>query len=418
MDNCNQALRINFLQEQLLRMKDGTAFGSDELKTELVQLRLVLKTRDQDLRQQNVNRIRATEALNLLQTKVSAARSKADRTIQAVQRQVQVSERARQELMATIQQRDDELHQQQQCVTKLTRELQKLKDEKARDDEMRRNVDKAHDRMTKTLESQMKHAEDTEKSRRARMNESFRQERARLQAQMERMEKERQQLAGETERLRMENVKLTTACEDLTKSSDGLKTDRKAAVRTIDALESELHQRHKLENEHELAIKTLQIQLDHAQAKACKMEEQAAEGLVRKTAARQLTLQDDAEKRKLTRQLGVERRRANEMERAAAALKNENKSLLKAIPMYEGAIASRDKDIDEYKAAVMKHKKQQEHTQHMIKKLYQWLGDSPTVRGPLASTSGKERFKAASLKLDEYIIRMRKCRSKAWFIFH
>ena len=92
------------------------------------------------------------------------------------------------------------------------------------------------------------------------------------------------------------------------------------------------------------------------------MEEQAEQVSALSTVARKLTMQYDAEKSKLTRQLGFERQRANEMKRAAAALKNKNKLLLKAIPMYKGAIASRDEDIDKYKAAVLKHKKQLKQT--------------------------------------------------------
>lgn len=46
------------------------------------------------------------------------------------------------------------------------------------------------------------------------------------------------------------------------------------------------------------------------------------------------------------------------MERAAAALKNDNKSLFKAFSIYKAAIARRDKDIEKFRAAVMEYKKQ------------------------------------------------------------
>ncbi|KAI9909621.1 hypothetical protein PsorP6_015005 [Peronosclerospora sorghi] len=46
MDNFNQALRINFLEERLLRMKQGTDFASEDLESELAQLRLTLEERD------------------------------------------------------------------------------------------------------------------------------------------------------------------------------------------------------------------------------------------------------------------------------------------------------------------------------------------------------------------------------------
>ncbi|KAJ8524875.1 hypothetical protein ON010_g16241 [Phytophthora cinnamomi] len=113
-----------------------------------------------------------------------------------------------------------------------------------------------------------------DKERLAMENESIKQERARLQAEIERMTKERQQFAAETERLRLQNVKLTAACEEQTKSLDSYKADREAAMDTIHQLESELHQRRKLEHEHELTLKTVESRLEHAETEARRMKEQ------------------------------------------------------------------------------------------------------------------------------------------------
>lgn len=446
MDNFNRALRINYLEEQLLRMQNGMDFATDELEAELVQLRLAVKERNHELRQRDVTITRDT---------------------------------------ATIKRRDEELHQQKEYVTTLTRQLKELKDKREQDEEIRlektheqiekmaalsaetaqlKQVIKERDEQVTKLQLQMETMQQdrdaletryqlemkTVEERVQREGDHFRtelvklviereraymdkdrimeemksmtRERARVQDEMEQMTKERLQLADETEWLRVDNVKLTTAWEELKKSFDGMKTDREAVVRTIDELKSELDQKRKLEMEHAMAMTTLQSQLEDAQVKACKMEEQAAQVSVMNTAARQLKVQYDVEKSKQTRQLVTERRRANEMERAAAAVKNENKSLLKAISIYKDAIASRDEDIEKLKSAVMKYKNQLqqrvefgdvkqtlldqlEQTQRMITKTSKRWEDSLIVRG--SSTSGKvERCKAASLKLDEFINRM------------
>jgi hypothetical protein len=102
----------------------------------------------------------------------------------------------------------------------------------------------------------------------------------------------------------------------------------------------------------------------------------------------------------------------------------ENKELLKAIDMYKDAIAGRDKDIDKYKAAVVKYAQQLkrrvefgevkqtlleqlEQTQYMISETYKRWEDSPIVRGPIVPASGRqESYEAAVVQLDEYIGRM------------
>ncbi|KAF1782457.1 hypothetical protein GQ600_4130 [Phytophthora cactorum] len=103
----------------------------------------------------------------------------------------------------------------------------------------------------------------------------------------------------------------------------------------------------------------------------------------------------------------------------------ENKELLKAIEMYKDAIAGRDKDIEKYKSAVMKHAQQLkrrvelgevkqtlleqlEQTQYMISETYKRWEDSPIVRGPVDAS-----YEAAILQLDEYIGRMHLV-SKRW----
>ncbi|CAI5738647.1 unnamed protein product [Peronospora farinosa] len=483
MDNFNQALRINFLEERLLRMKQGTDFASEDLETELAQLRITLEERDYELRQRNFSMIRATEALDMLHGKLQEAQETAARARKDAQKEAQaqlqqhleergsvdaeMAEKWRLEVETTrkreqvnlekIQQLEQEVERQRKDMRTLMTQMQELKEvrmqeqrqveltsqreqqklqqmemdhikisaeaehykiiSKQRDEQVtvlqlqietmrqenqtlddqyqvklkrmeeqvqqqmqqlhresenyrtehtrlltdrekahfdkerlamenesiqqervrlqaeierivkerqqlvgeterlrlqnvkltaaseeqiksidsmkadqdaalntiqqlesqlhqRRKVENEHELTIKTLESRLKHAEVTEKSRLAMVNGSMKQECARLQAETERMTKKRQQLSDETERLRLENVKLTTTCEELTKSLDGFKTDREATIRTINQLESELHQRRILENEHEVTVKRLENQLEIAEAEACKMKEQ------------------------------------------------------------------------------------------------------------------------------------------------
>ncbi|KAL3665842.1 hypothetical protein V7S43_009266 [Phytophthora oleae] len=377
MDNFNQALRINFLEERLLRMKQGTDFASEDLESELVQLRITLEERDHELRQRNFSMIRATEAIDMLNAQLHEAQAAAARAREEAQRDAEAqlqhhleerggvdaetAERWREELdtalhneqqsQLNVQQLEQELQRQREAVDTLTSQLQELQDARARDQRdmelrsqreqqnlqqlemtnvkvsaeadhwkavsMQREEQITALQMQLEVTGQEKQAQDTryqaklkrmeeqvqhqmeqlqresenyrtehtrlltdrekthfEKERLAMENESIKQERARLQAEIEMMTKERQQLAGESERLRLQNVTLTAASEELTKSLDSFKADREISMDTIHQLESELHQRRKMENEHELTVRTLESRLEHAEAEARRMKDQ------------------------------------------------------------------------------------------------------------------------------------------------
>ncbi|KAK1946501.1 hypothetical protein P3T76_002054 [Phytophthora citrophthora] len=377
MDNFNQALRINFLEERLLRMKQGTDFASEDLESELAQLRITLEERDHELRQRNFSMIRATEAIDMLNAQLHEAQAAAARAREEAQREAEdqlqhhleerggvdaeTAEKWREELDSALhseqqsqlkaQQLEQDLQRQKEAVDALTTQLQELQDARTRDQremELRsqreqqtmqqvemNNVkmsaeadhwkaaskqreeqitalqmqleatgqekqaqDVRYQAKLKRMEEQVQHqmeqlqresenyrTEHTrlltdrekthfEKERLSMENESIKQERARLQAEIERMTKERQQLAGESERLRLQNVTLTAANEEMTKSLDSFKAEREVSLGTIHQLESELHQRRKMENEHELTIRTLESRLEHAEAEARRMKDQ------------------------------------------------------------------------------------------------------------------------------------------------
>ncbi|KAE9012181.1 hypothetical protein PR003_g16900 [Phytophthora rubi] len=399
MDNFNQALRINFLEERLLRMKQGTDFCSEDLESELAQLRLTLEEREHELRQRNFSMIRATEAIDMLNAQLHEAQAAAARARDEAQREAEAqlhqlleerggvdaetAERWRLELEAALsseqlsqrklQELEQELIKQREDVATFTTQLQDAQDARARDQrdaelrsqreqqnmqqvemanvkalaeaehwkalskqreeqltalqlqaeamrQEKQTQDARYQAKLKRMEEQVQHqmeqlqresenyrAEHTrlltdrekthfDKERLAMENESVKQERARLQAEMERMAKERQQLAGEMERVRLQNAKLTAACEEQAKSLESYRADREATMDTIHQLESELHQRRKLENEHELTLKTLESRLEHAEAEARRMKEQCdlAESRCQQTAnERLLVLEKD-----------------------------------------------------------------------------------------------------------------------------
>ncbi|CAI5724446.1 unnamed protein product [Peronospora destructor] len=218
--------------------KERLAMENESIQQERVRLQAEIERMAKE-RQQLVGE---TERLRLQNVKLMAVSEEQTKSIDSFKADREVA-------LNTIEQLESQLHQ-------------------------RRKVENKHELTIKTLESRLKHAEVAEKSRLAMVNGSMKQERARLQAETERMINKKQQLSGETEQLRLENVKLITTCEELTKSLDGFKTDREATIGTINQLESELHQRRMLENEHEVAVKRLESQLEHAEAEACRMKEQ------------------------------------------------------------------------------------------------------------------------------------------------
>ncbi|KAL4094722.1 hypothetical protein PRIC1_010380 [Phytophthora ramorum] len=374
MDNFNQALRINFLEERLLRVKQGTDFTSEDLENELAQLRIALEEREHELQQRNFSMIRATEAIDMLnaqlhEARVAAANAREDAQRDAeaqLQQMIQArgdvdAERWRHELemaenrerqsLLKAQELEQQLQRQGDAVATLSNQVQELQDARTRDQretelrtqreqqnmqqvemanvklsaeaehwkvlakqreeqlatlqvqveamrQEKQTQDARYQAKLKRMEEQVQHqmkqlqresdnyrTEHTrlltdrekthfDKERLAMENESIKQERVRLQAEIERMTNERQQLAGETERLRLQNAKLTAACEEQNKSLESFKAEREATMDTIHQLESELHQRRKLEHEQELKLKTLESRLEHAEAETHRMKEQ------------------------------------------------------------------------------------------------------------------------------------------------
>ncbi|RLN67640.1 hypothetical protein BBP00_00001513 [Phytophthora kernoviae] len=377
MDNFNQALRINFLEERLLRVKQGTDFSGEDLESELVQLRISLEERDHELRQRNFSMIRATEAIDLLTAQLHEAQAAAARARDEAQREAEAqvqqhlqhrggvdaetAERWRLELETAaqkeqqsgkkIQELEEEIKRQREAAEALNlqmKEMQELRTREQTEMELRlqrdqqslqqlemnnvkllteaehwkvvakqreeqltalqlqveamrqekQKLDARSQAKLKSMEEQVKHqmeqlqresenyrTEHTrlltdcekarfEKERVAMENESIKQERARLQAEMERMAKEMQQIAGDAKRAQLQNAKFSATCEEQNKSLDTFKSERESAMDTIHQLESEVHQSRKQVAEYDISIKTLESQLQYAEAEAKRMKEQ------------------------------------------------------------------------------------------------------------------------------------------------
>ncbi|KAG1710283.1 hypothetical protein DVH05_017287 [Phytophthora capsici] len=63
-ENFNHKMRIDFLEEQLIRLNNGEkVFGSADLQTEVIQLRLQLEERDQQLAERDISMIQAAQTI-------------------------------------------------------------------------------------------------------------------------------------------------------------------------------------------------------------------------------------------------------------------------------------------------------------------------------------------------------------------
>lgn len=119
-----------------------------------------------------------------------------------------------------------------------------------------------------------------------------------------------------------------------------------------------------------------------------------------------------------------ERRRAAEHARKQymSAVK-ENKDLLAAVDVYKNAVAEREKDIEYYKATLMKNTQQLqrrvsmgevkqtlleqlEHTQYMINETYKRWSESELGGAVLPNISNNDEDAAVVVHLDEYIGRL------------
>lgn len=135
MENFNQALRINFLEERLLRYKKGTAFEAEDLENEVFQLRMTIEEKNQELQQKGLTIVRATAMIDGINRDLSAAREEIARLrnsapdTEAVMQLRQELERAHAREHASAQRQQDlerEVAKHQDALANLTTTHQEL----------------------------------------------------------------------------------------------------------------------------------------------------------------------------------------------------------------------------------------------------------------------------------------------------
>lgn len=135
MENFNQALRINFLEERLLRYKKGTAFEGEDLENEVFQLRMTIEEKNQELQQKGLTIVRATAMIDGINRDLSAAREEIARLrnsvpdTEAVMQLRQELELAHAREHASAQRQQDlerEIGKQQDTLANLTTTHQEL----------------------------------------------------------------------------------------------------------------------------------------------------------------------------------------------------------------------------------------------------------------------------------------------------
>ncbi|KDO20713.1 hypothetical protein SPRG_13924 [Saprolegnia parasitica CBS 223.65] len=70
----NMKLRINFLEEQLLKYKEGTAFEDEDFESENMHLRTVIEEKVQELERRNFLLVRARDAIEVLRVDLETAK--------------------------------------------------------------------------------------------------------------------------------------------------------------------------------------------------------------------------------------------------------------------------------------------------------------------------------------------------------
>uniref|UniRef100_M4B5R4 Centrosomin N-terminal motif 1 domain-containing protein n=1 Tax=Hyaloperonospora arabidopsidis (strain Emoy2) TaxID=559515 RepID=M4B5R4_HYAAE len=315
MDNFNQALRINFLEERLLRMKQGTDFASEDLESELAQLRMALEEREHELRQRNISMIRATEAIDLLNAQLQDAVDAANRAREEAQGEAEAElqsyleerggidaetaekwreemERRDQQNQEKIQELEHELQLQMEAVQTLTDQVQELEQVRRREqqeDELRRHREQQNWQQRELAGvkavAEAEHWKSVSQQQREQVTalqlqvETVRQENqtldARYQENLHRMEEQvqhqMQQLQCESENYRAEHTRLLTDCEKTHFDKERLAMENKSIEQERLRLQAQVERMAR--ERQQLAGETERLRLQHVRLTAA-LEEQ------------------------------------------------------------------------------------------------------------------------------------------------
>lgn len=293
MDNFNQALRINYLEERLLRVKQGTDFAGEDLESEVAQLRIALEEREHDIKQRNFAMIRATEAIDVLTGQLGAAKdenarlaaeleqaingasSRKDRVdpdlIDKWRRELERAAEQEHAAAARARQLETELSQHQDTIASMTARMHEMDEARARAQmDMEAALQLERQKAAQQLEiaqvkasAELEHVREVARQREEQLAaskervESLMKEKeamdARYQSKMKRMEEEvqqqMQQLRQESDKYRAEHTRLLTDREKthfdrerLAMETESVKQERARLQTEIERLSKELQQ--------------------------------------------------------------------------------------------------------------------------------------------------------------------------------
>lgn len=274
MDNFNQALRINFLEERLLRHMNGTAFEGEELESEVFQLRITLQERDNELKQKSFSMMRATELLQALQNQLADAKAEIARMrtqtgsgelVEQLRVELQHAHEREQMQNERLRELEEEVGNHQDTVATMTAKhhelLQAHADQKRDVERQRQALQKAemvHSNAGMEVDqwrAQVKQRDDEIARLHEQVDKMMREKEhveARYQSKLRRMEEQVQsqmeQLKRESENYRVEHTRIVTERE---KSH----FERERMVMEVDVIKKE---KMRLQNEMERLAKELE----------------------------------------------------------------------------------------------------------------------------------------------------------------
>ncbi|TMW67764.1 hypothetical protein Poli38472_007436 [Pythium oligandrum] len=258
MENFNLKMRINYLEERLLRYQNGLSVDQDDLENDLLQVRLALAEKEQELRERNHSMLRASEAINMLQQQLIDAHAEVERT-KTEPKQLEELETLRHELGRT----QEELRCQVERVRGLEGEVGSRQEEngalraKYEDaDEMRRRMERelaqCRDKLKQMEQQQSKGVMEVDHLR--TYGKQRDEQLTSLKEQVEKVSREKQQLEvkfqGQAKRMeeamKAELQKLQQECEKyrneqmrVTSERDKLHFERERVMMEVDGVKQE-----------------------------------------------------------------------------------------------------------------------------------------------------------------------------------
>uniref|UniRef100_K3W552 Centrosomin N-terminal motif 1 domain-containing protein n=1 Tax=Globisporangium ultimum (strain ATCC 200006 / CBS 805.95 / DAOM BR144) TaxID=431595 RepID=K3W552_GLOUD len=408
MDNFNQALRINFLEERLLPTAKEYQTRYLHCEQELQQRAAQLEDAEQRLADVTVATSSSETAIMKQQTECANQFAAEKRELLQALHEEQQHADALERTMTELETTNANL---MQLLDGIEREFSGVTGQQSRST----NPDRFHSLLPQ-VQGAIKSIQREFNTEAAKLQSQWQQQAETMTSQLDELSKQLHTSQGKLEVLQRTTVHV--------------KDDKQATERTW------MMKYEQLRVEKESERRTLERELRDTQSKVASAEAAAAQVktelgvLTRRRDGTRAELERDyhdlKESNRLLYEEVQERRRAAEHARKQylAAVK-ENKDLLAAVDVYKSAISEREKDIEYYKATLMKNTQQLqrrvsmgevkqtlleqlEQTQYMINETYKRWSDSDIGHGAIftSNNNGMEQDSAVVVHLDEYIGRM------------